>query len=308
MDTLRRFFFSNHVEKLVSGLGALIAVFLVGALNALLIPDLGTPLVIASLGASAILLFATPHSPFTQPWSLFGGQLVSALTGVTCANYISNPHGAAALAVGLALVLMYYLRCLHPPGGATALSAVLGDETIHELGYLYVAAPVMLDTLAIMLVAILFNYLFPWRRYPLGLSTYKKAESSALAAEVTQAYLNEENLRYALTRMESFVDVSTRDLSEIYKLAAEHAEAVRLPPERVLLGHYYSNGRPGTEASVRKVIDESGVSSPPAKDKIIYRVIVGANVRATAACTRADFAHWAKYEVALEQGVWRKVD
>ncbi len=315
MDKLRRYFFSDHaeppaghhVEKLISGLGALVAIFLVGALNSLLIPELGTPLVIASLGASALLLFATPHSPFTQPWPLFGGQLISALIGVTCANYIANLHAATALAVSLALVAMYYLRCLHPPGGATALSAVVGDATIHELGFGYVIAPVMLDTLAIIVIAVVFNYLFPWRRYPLGLSSLKKTESPGLASEMPPPYLGEENLRYALQHMESFVDVSTRDLGEIYKLAAQHAESERMSPAQILLGHYYSNGRPGGDGSVRKVIDEGGAVASPAKDKIIYRVIVGPNARATGTCTRAEFARWAKYEVVQEDGTWRRV-
>lgn len=316
MNKLRRYFFSrfaeppagHHVEKLVSGMGALIAIFLVGALNSWLIPDLGTPLVIASLGASALLLFATPHSPFTQPWPLFGGQFISALIGVTCANHIANPQIAAALAVGLALVVMYYLRCLHPPGGATALSAVLGDEAVHQLGYQYVVAPVMLDTVAIIVIAVLFNYLFPWRRYPVGLSSFKTAEAPASAAEAMPPYLGEEDIRYALNHMESFVDISAPDLAEIYTLAARHAEAARLSPEQILLGHCYSNGRPGSDGSVRKVIDEAGVVSSPAKDKIIYRVMAGAQARTTGTCTRADFARWAKYEVVPEDGAWRRVN
>jgi len=297
----------HHFEKFISALGALVAIFCVAAINAIAIPDLGAPLIIASMGASAVLLFATPHSPFTQPWPVLGGQLVSGMIGVSCATYISDIRLAAALAVGLSLFAMYYLRCLHPPGGATALSAVIGGVTVHQLGFQYVAAPVMLDALVIIFVAVLFNYLFPWRRYPLWLNAPPAAQGPAPAGEPAPLHIAKEDIHYALQHMESFVDVSELDLAEIYRLATQHAEAARMRPEQILLGHCYSNGRPGGDRSVRKIIDESGVATTPEKDKVIYRILAGANLRATGTCTRAEFAHWAKHEVVETNGEWKRV-
>src|SRR3569833_1464322 len=253
----------HHFEKFISALGALVAIFCVAAINAIAIPDLGAPLIIASMGASAVLLFATPHSPFAQPWPVLGGQLVSGMIGVGCATYISDIRLAAA--------------------------------------------PVMLDALVIIFVAVLFNYLFPWRRYPLWLNAPPAAQGPAPAGEPAPLHIAKEDIHYALQHMESFVDVSELDLAEIYRLATQHAEAARMRPEQILLGHCYSNGRPGGDRSVRKIIDESGVATTPEKDKVIYRILAGANLRASGTCTRAEFAHWAKHEVVETNGEWKRV-
>jgi CBS-domain-containing membrane protein len=73
---------------------------------------------------------------------------------------------AAGASVGLAIGAMYYTRCIHPPGGATALAAVIGGPNIHALGYQYILTPIAINTATILLVALLFNALFHWRRYP----------------------------------------------------------------------------------------------------------------------------------------------
>ena len=129
-------------------------------------------LVIASMGASAVLLFAAPHGAMSQPWPVFGGHMVSALIGVTCARWLGDePMLAASLAVALSIAAMYSLRCLHPPGGATALYAVLGGETVHALGYGYLFSPVLLNVVVLLAVAVAFNYPFAWRRYPQALAS-----------------------------------------------------------------------------------------------------------------------------------------
>ncbi len=157
---------SGHLEKWLSAAGGLIAL---GAVLVISEAQLGLSSaagLVASMGASAVLLFAVPHGPLSQPWPLFGGHLVSAFIGVVCAQVISQPIPAAALAVGIAIGAMHYLRCIHPPGGATALSAVTGGEAVHQLGFQYVLTPVMLNVMTILLVALLFNAPFSWRRYP----------------------------------------------------------------------------------------------------------------------------------------------
>lgn len=296
----------HHIEKIVSGLGALIAIFVIASINALAAPGADAPLILASMGASAVLVFAMPHSPLTQPWPLLGGQTLSALVGVSCALAIADVRVAAALAVGLSLTAMYYLRCLHPPGGATALSAVVSGSAIADLGYHYVLAPVLVDTLVILAVAVLFNYCFPWRRYPRALAPQTDERlPRGPAGAVPPPYIGEQDLHYALTHMDSFVDVSTRDLAQIYRLAAEHADAAHLDTADIAVGRYYSNGRPGADWAVRKVVDESGVTTP-GKDRIIYRVVAGSNLRATGVCERAEFARWAKYEVVAAAAGWIK--
>jgi CBS domain-containing membrane protein len=121
---------------------------------------------VGSFGASAILIYGIPKSPFSQPRNLLGGHIFSALMGVTCALLIPAPMLAAALAVSMAVVVMHLTRTLHPPGGATALIAVIGGQNIHDLGYWYVITPIASGALLMLLVALITNNLSPHRRYP----------------------------------------------------------------------------------------------------------------------------------------------
>ena len=80
------------------------------------------------MGAATVLLFGVPHGPLSQPWALFAGNLLSAFVGVSCFMLISNTFIAAGVAVSLSMGLMFVCRCVHPPGGATALAAVIGSQ------------------------------------------------------------------------------------------------------------------------------------------------------------------------------------
>lgn len=121
---------------------------------------------VGSFGASAILIYGVPNSPYSQPRNLLGGHIFSALAGVTCALLIPSPMLAAALSVTAAVVIMHLTRSLHPPGGATALIAVIGGQNIHNLGYWYVLTPIATGALLMLFVALLINNLSPHRRYP----------------------------------------------------------------------------------------------------------------------------------------------
>lgn len=171
---------------------------------------------VASMGASAVLLFAAPHGALSQPWSVFGGHVVSALIGVACARWLgADPLLAASLAVALSIAAMYSLRCLHPPGGATALGAVLGGDSVLALGYMYVLSPILLNTLIILAVAVVFNYPFAWRRYPQ--CWHPREEPADVPGE--KHMIPHSSLVYALSQIDTFVDVSEDDLQRIYALA-----------------------------------------------------------------------------------------
>ncbi len=154
-------------EVLWSGLGGFGGIGLVAALESWLLQGTDLVLLIASFGASATLLFGAVQSPLAQPRNLVGGHLLSALVGVTAVKLLS-PHLflAAGLAVGGSIALMLATRTLHPPGGATALMAVVGGPKIQALGYLFVFLPVAAGSLLLLLTALLFNNLIPRRRYP----------------------------------------------------------------------------------------------------------------------------------------------
>ena len=111
-----------------AGLGGLFGIAVTGVLARMFMGGeaLAEPLLVAPLGASAVLLFAVPASPLTQPRAVIGGSILSALVGVTCAMFVPNALLAASLAVAASIALMSLLGCLHPPGGAVALTA---DQT-----------------------------------------------------------------------------------------------------------------------------------------------------------------------------------
>jgi len=296
---------TSHTEKLVAGLGGFSGILLTLLVTQHFVGTADAALIVASMGASAVLVFAVPHGQLSQPWALLGGHLFSAVIGVSCYLLIPDPLTAAACAVGLAITAMYYLQCMHPPGGATALSAVIGGSGVHDLGYQYVATPVMLNVLVILTVAILFNYLFPWRRYPAALTQYPRRCKTDTDQAAREPSLSQEDFEYALQRMNMYVDINKDDLRRIYSLA-QHRTRPAFKPDDIKLGHYYSNGAYGEAWSVRRVIDESGVRGGQ-RDQIIYRVVAGKDRRSTGAMARQDFAHWAEYEVQLIENAWQRV-
>ena len=198
-------------EKLIAGLGGFIAILLLifASERALRLPH-ATALV-ASMGASAVLLFAVPHGQLSQPWPVFAGHGFSALIGVACAKWIGDPAVAAACAVGLSIAVMHHLKCIHPPGGATALTAVLGGPTIHTLGFHFVWFPVLTNAATIIAVAVAFNFDFDWRKYP-------SASGSRLADSHVADSPGHEQVVEALKTLDSFVDITEDDLVRLVHL------------------------------------------------------------------------------------------
>jgi CBS domain-containing membrane protein len=206
----------SHGERWVSLLGGVLCIPLLFAVSRFYLHTDALVPVVASMGASAVLLFAVPHGALSQPWPLLGGHIVSAIIGVTCAKLIGNPFIASGLAVGLAIGAMHYLRCIHPPGGATALVAVIGGPAVSALGYQYVLTPVAINATIMLIVALAFNALFPWRRYPASLH---KAAEPVEERNVAARPILHEDFVYALSQLDTFVDVSEEELLEIYALA-----------------------------------------------------------------------------------------
>lgn len=157
----------NLAEIGWSWLGSVLGIGLVALLHYRLLDPRGISLMIGSFGASAVLLYGAVRSPLAQPRNLVGGHVLSALIGVSAQVLFGDePVLAAALAVATAIAIMHLSKTLHPPGGATALIAVIGGPAIHQLGYLYALLPVAVGALAMLAVALVINNLAPARRYP----------------------------------------------------------------------------------------------------------------------------------------------
>ena len=296
----------SHAERLISTAGGFLGIlFILFTSRAVLGDNEAALLLVTSMGASAVLLFAVPHGALSQPWALIGGHTVSAFVGVACAMLVPNIFIAAALAVGLAIGAMHYLRCVHPPGGATALTAVIGGPAVHAMGFQFLLSPVLLNVGIILLTAIGLNYFFPWRRYPAALTRGKKPEAETNQKHLAEGSLSHSDLEYAMRQIDSVLDISEQDLARVYQLAAQHAKLARMEPWRIRLHGFYSNGEFGDDWSVREVVDESP-HSDSGRDKIIYKVAAGMGRRRSGVATRAEFARWARYEVFRDENSWQR--
>lgn len=157
----------SNREIFWSWLGAFLGISAVALVGQLFFAPGDLALLIAPFGASAVLIYGAPRSPLAQPRNLVGGHVVSALVGVLCWKLLHDfPWLAAALAVSTAIALMHATKTLHPPGGATALFAVIGSEEVHRAGFTYVLIPATAGPLILLLVALLVNNLTSTRRYP----------------------------------------------------------------------------------------------------------------------------------------------
>jgi CBS domain-containing membrane protein len=203
-------------EQLRAGIGAVVGLMLTGFLSYFVFGDRsGMAFLVAPMGASSVLLFGVPASPLAQPWSAFGGNLVSALVGVTCAQAIGDPMLAAPVAGGLAILSMFLLRCLHPPGGAVALTAVLAGPAVHAAGYEFAFMQVGLNTALLVLAALAYNNL-TGRRYPhTQQSSMQPIHDTRDPVPLERIGFTREDLDAVLKSYGQVLDVSRDDLEEI---------------------------------------------------------------------------------------------
>jgi len=150
-----------------SWLGSFCGIAAIALLHYQLVDQNGLLLLIGSFGASAVLIYGAIRSPLAQPRNLLGGHILSAFIGVTAFQWLGgHPWLAAAVAVSTSIALMHLTSTLHPPGGATALIAVIGGESVHNLGYLYVLMPAALGAGVMLAVALIVNNIPKTRKYP----------------------------------------------------------------------------------------------------------------------------------------------
>jgi CBS domain-containing membrane protein len=151
---------STVKNQLRASLGALIGIGFTGLISAAAFgTDARLPLIVAPMGASAVLLFAVPASPLAQPWSIIGGNTVSVLVGIAVGQFVHEPMAATGIAVGLAVVAMSLARCLHPPGGAAALTAIIGGPSVAAAGFAFALVPVFLNAVLLVLLGIVYHRL-----------------------------------------------------------------------------------------------------------------------------------------------------
>lgn len=150
-----------------SWLGAFLGIGAVSYIHFNMFDGVDSVLLIGSFGASAVLIYGAVKSPLAQPRNFIGGHLLSAVIGVTFYKLFPEQLWlASSLAVATAIAVMHATKTLHPPGGATALIAVIGSTKIHDLGYLYAVMPVGTGALLMLVIALLVNNIPSKRSYP----------------------------------------------------------------------------------------------------------------------------------------------
>lgn len=191
--------------------GAALGVLFVALISRWMGASLPGPWMVASLGASAVLVLGMPTSPMAQPWPVIAGSTLSALVGAVCAALVPDTAVAGALAVGGAIAVMLALRCLHPPGASMALYVVLN----HGDGVQLAAFPVLPDVLALVAMGIVYNRL-TGRRYP----HMQQAEPASVqrAGRFTPADLDQ-----ALAHYNGVLDIGRADLEGLLELAGKAA-------------------------------------------------------------------------------------
>lgn len=205
----------DHRERWRAAIGALVGVGIAALCCQWMGSHFGfTSWLMAPLGASAVLVFALPASPLAQPWPVLAGNTLSALVGVACARFIAEVAVAGPLAVGLAILLMFTTRSLHPPGGAAALLMVLAG--VHSPWF--ALFPVATNSLLLLLAGALYNRV-TGRDYP---------HRQVVAAAPVGSRFTAVDLDAALAHYNQVLDVSREDLAELLGFAEAQATQRRL--------------------------------------------------------------------------------
>lgn len=205
-------------ERLLSGFGALCGLavssllswYVLGGMNAWYI---------APMGASSVLLFALPNSPLAQPWNVIIGNTLSGVIGVVCVQWLPDLTTAFSVAVGLAIFVMMTTDSLHPPSGAVAITAVLGGDAIHRLGFYFVLYPVLLNSILLLLFAVFFNRLIG-RHYPITAHVNARSKDPTPTQKVS---IQPKDIKYALEHHTELLDISQYDLEKIILDAQQRA-------------------------------------------------------------------------------------
>lgn len=290
----------DRYEKMRACSGALFGLVLTGLTTYLILgKDVQAMWLIAPMGASSVLLFAVPASPLAQPWSIMGGNIIAAIIGVTCAKLIGEPILAAGLAAALAIAGMFAFRCIHPPSGAVALTAVLGGPAVYAMGYSFVLIPVALNSLLLLLTALFFNNA-TGRRYPHVTQPDRTSKHDTTDVAPTERIgITPSDLDNVLTRYNQVLDISRADLESIMLQTEMQAYRRRMGEVKCssIMSKDVVSAEFGTElAEAWAKLQSHDLTALPVIDR--GRHVIGI-------VTKADFLHHAEME--LHEGLGQRL-
>ncbi len=200
-----------------------VAMLVVGVVNSLLSPGFPHLVLVASVGATIVLVFVVPTSPFSQPYSVLMGHCLGAVVGVSCAYLTLEVYWAAAIGVASCILLMFLTRSMHPPACATTMMPIIvGADTVN--GFYFVYFPVLSNMLLLVLVAFLFHRFLLKKEYPTQPTpTSDPIHKHKDASPLVRLGLQPADLKGALEEMNSYLDISEKDLTRVYSLAQQRA-------------------------------------------------------------------------------------
>lgn len=289
---------TSFYEKLISILGSVISVYLTYIITYSALGHTQSHILFASLGATSILVFLTPHSVLAQPWNVIGGHFSSALLGYIVLIFVPDVAVACSLAVGGSILVMYLTRSIHPPGGATALFVVLSGHAIPPVNIILICEMLLINITVILFIGLIFNNLFHWRRYPSYF--YLRGTDKQPNTDYRLSNLSHEDFNEALLHLDSYIDVTAEELTLIFDFALERsnqrADECEIPLAK---NSFYSNAALGKYWSVRKVLAIG-------KKEVSYQTVSGADISICASCSLKEFQQWAKLEVISANQTWIK--
>lgn len=258
-------------DRAIACAGALIGICLTGLISSSAFGnDPFLPFIVAPIGASAVLLFAVPASPLAQPWSIIGGNTVSALVGITVGKLVDDPVLAIGLAVALAIAAMSLTRCLHPPGGAAALTAVIGGPAVVSAGYAFAFVPVAANSVVLVLLGLLFHR-FTSHSYP---HVPKAASANVHGTSDLQSTVRigfrAEDIQGALDDLGETFDIDPLDLDrllrriELRSLVREHGD---FSCADIMSRHVISIGEMADTTEAYALLLNRGVRTLPVTDR-----------------------------------------
>jgi CBS domain-containing membrane protein len=218
---------ASGAEQVRAAIGALCGLVVTAILSHfLLAPGSAAIFMVAPIGASAVLLFALPASPLAQPWSAIGGNVVSGLVGAACVRWLGDSLPLpllGALATGAAIAAMFALRCLHPPGGAVALTTVIGGPVVHAAGFEFALLTVLVNTALLVGMAIVYNNL-TGRRYPHAPQAVQPhPHGTGDAVPTVRLGFKPEDLDAVLKEHNQVLDISRDDLASLFMQTEQRA-------------------------------------------------------------------------------------
>ncbi|HWA48207.1 MAG TPA: HPP family protein [Dongiaceae bacterium] len=215
---------ANLKDRLAASLGALIGVSVTAVICGLLFEhDPHLPLIVAPIGASAVLLFAVPASPLAQPWPIIGGNTISAFVGLLVAHLVPEPALALGIALGVAILAMSVTRSLHPPGGAAALTAALGGPLVENFGYWFPLAPVALNSVLLVGLGLAFHKLSRRHAYPHKAPPPANIHRTQDMPVQRRVSIRPEDIDSALASLHETFDIDRGDLEQIVRQVEQQA-------------------------------------------------------------------------------------